>query len=399
VSNFEEMRLSLAGENLLRNSPEDFLAAYGEYFVAEIWKGGSFFSSIRITDDSSSSSNSLDVFASVSTPFGGGSAGYSSAYEEHSSMLSIEADGRVRGGSLPSNEGDSTSVIFDAGDPDSMMLLHNQWLDTLNDSNALEQRVVFKRWWDLHHVQEMVVEHHPDKLGLFIELPDVTQETFRRYTEGRTFLHRAQDSVGLALQWDCMMDNRDEPIKTAYENLLALSDYISSDLNALLQLQESDLQRFQFDDTVAEEFNKGRRHLESYEDIYFDTLRHYCQAPTPSPPTPSPDVLHRGEKLRHWESLRSENGRFILTFQGDGNLVGTDTSSGGIFWSTETHGRGGQDFSFQGDGNCVVYVGGGQPIWSTGTAGTDGYRFVMQNDRNVVLYGHSGPLWGSNTAI
>jgi hypothetical protein len=114
------------------------------------------------------------------------------------------------------------------------------------------------------------------------------------------------------------------------------------------------------------------------------------------------DTLNGGNDLSIGQGLRSNNGRFNLIMQQDGNLV---LYQGAIaVWDTKTWNL--PVFArpvvakMQNDGNFVLYTQGGNPIWATGTDNHPGARLVLQDDRNLVLYAPGQPpgaLWVSNT--
>jgi hypothetical protein len=89
----QNLKLNPSDLDVLRKDPVQFLRLNGEYYVSSVEKGASYLASININEKTSSNSLSLSVFASLSTPFGGGSAGYEQAYADHSTKLQIEARG------------------------------------------------------------------------------------------------------------------------------------------------------------------------------------------------------------------------------------------------------------------------------------------------------------------
>jgi hypothetical protein len=95
-------------------------------------------------------------------------------------------------------------------------------------------------------------------------------------------------------------------------------------------------------------------------------------------------------------SVRSDNLRFRLTYQRDGNLVLTDEQLSRLVWATNTGGPAGQ-VTMQGDGNLVIYTEAGVPVWASGTAGNTDAVLIIQNDGNVVIYDRAGvPIWDRN---
>jgi hypothetical protein len=140
-------------------------------------------------------------------------------------------------------------------------------------------------------------------------------------------------------------------------------------------------------------------------DAYRDVISASPFAPRPDPgpvdPPPGPggppsgaSTLEANGTLRANDSLVSSDGRFRLTYQGDGNLV--LYGSEGALWATYTFDAA-DLVVMQGDGNLVMYSGG-RAVWSTGTHGNDGARLALQNDGNLVVYSASGAaLWSSGT--
>jgi hypothetical protein len=97
------------------------------------------------------------------------------------------------------------------------------------------------------------------------------------------------------------------------------------------------------------------------------------------------------------QSAASPNGRFVLTYQSDGNFVLYD--NGGAVWAINCWpqcndlGPAGHAV-MQGDGNLVVYDGYGNPVWHTGTYGNPGAYLGIGDDGSLRVYGQGGNvLW------
>ena len=111
------------------------------------------------------------------------------------------------------------------------------------------------------------------------------------------------------------------------------------------------------------------------------------------------DRLNPNDDLAIIGSLTSQDGRFTLVMQGDGNLV-LYRSGGKARWATGTDGKSVSRAIMQGDGNFVMYGPGGTYIWDSATDRHPGAWLVVQNDGNVVIYDPAGnPLWATNTNI
>jgi hypothetical protein len=117
----------------------------------------------------------------------------------------------------------------------------------------------------------------------------------------------------------------------------------------------------------------------------------------PPPPPPGPDTLSADRSLFAGDSVQSSDRRFTFTYQGDGNLVLYQSGVGAI-WSSGTAGTSVGRTTMQGDGNLVIYDGAGTPVWHTSTHGNGGAYLKVQSDGNVVLYSAGGGvLWHTHT--
>lgn len=111
------------------------------------------------------------------------------------------------------------------------------------------------------------------------------------------------------------------------------------------------------------------------------------------------DELDSGQAIGLNQSLRSPNGSYRLTLQGDGNLVLYANATRHVLWMTGTQGRSTARLVMQPDGNIVLYDTHGRYIWGTRTNGTGGTHLVMQNDGNLVLFNASNrAVWTTGTA-
>ena len=83
--------------------------------------------------------------------------------------------------------------------------------------------------------------------------------------------------------------------------------------------------------------------------------------------------LAAGQYMHASDSMMSSNGKYVMFFQGDGNLVIYRSADMSVVWSSGTYGTGANLVAMQGDGNFVIYKGAGTPatipVWSAGTSG------------------------------
>src|SRR5581483_7001928 len=111
-------------------------------------------------------------------------------------------------------------------------------------------------------------------------------------------------------------------------------------------------------------------------------------------PTPS-NVLWNNQYIGVGQSVWSQDHRFQLTLQTDGNVVLYGPS--GALWSTGTYGRGTVYLVMQTDGNLVARDSNWGAVWASGTYGAgSSAHFVIQNDGNAVIYYNTG-YWATNT--
>jgi hypothetical protein len=133
------------------------------------------------------------------------------------------------------------------------------------------------------------------------------------------------------------------------------------------------------------------------------------QSPTPGPGIPAPPPTPPGrweffnmplgmpERITAGWSLRSDDGRYRMTMQSDGNLVLYEGSR--ALWHTQTSGNPGAYAVIQGDGNFVVYSATNRPLWFSRTQGNSNATIALGDDGNLVLRSASGAtLWQTGTS-
>jgi hypothetical protein len=104
----------------------------------------------------------------------------------------------------------------------------------------------------------------------------------------------------------------------------------------------------------------------------------------------------------------SEDNRYCMVFQEDGNLVVYKMMSQNSFkaiWNTHTNGKAVQSCVFQQDGNLVMYDYTGKAVWNSNTDARNRKLtfndsaaslpwqswMTLQNDGNLVVYGNYYP--------
>lgn len=103
------------------------------------------------------------------------------------------------------------------------------------------------------------------------------------------------------------------------------------------------------------------------------------------------------EPLEINQSIYSENGKYRLTMQANGNLV--LFSNGKVVWTTNTAGTSFGRFRMQDDGNIAIFSHDRNIVrWNLERSFPSPYGFVLQNDGNMGIYNTANrPIWASNT--
>jgi pimeloyl-ACP methyl ester carboxylesterase len=120
--------------------------------------------------------------------------------------------------------------------------------------------------------------------------------------------------------------------------------------------------------------------------------------PPPSGGNPTgPGTMTAGQRLYADQQIASPNGRFVLRYQSDGNLVLYDTWIGPR-WASGTAGLPAGWAEMQVDGNLVIY-GGGAALWASGTDGNPGAYLQVHDNGEVAIHdGQTGiGLWWTAT--
>ena len=117
-------------------------------------------------------------------------------------------------------------------------------------------------------------------------------------------------------------------------------------------------------------------------------------SPAGTPLWAGPGELASNASMTRGGSLSSPSGAFLLTMQGDGNLV-EYSAAGAVMWAASTNPSGAHAV-MQGDGNLVVYDGSGKPLWASNTPGSPGaYLGLLDSGQLSVDAAATGsPLWG-----
>lgn len=115
--------------------------------------------------------------------------------------------------------------------------------------------------------------------------------------------------------------------------------------------------------------------------------------------------LNQGQELRPGQSLSSQNGKYSLIYQTDGNLVLYRNADSRALWSTKTHGHSAGRLIMQNDGNLVVYNASQQALWASiknwdTPNPARGNYLTIQNDANAVIYNEKNEvMWRSGTYL
>ena len=108
----------------------------------------------------------------------------------------------------------------------------------------------------------------------------------------------------------------------------------------------------------------------------------------------------------HGQHLMSQNCKYRLRMNGDGNIVlhQQDIQSGDysiVKWKSDSQGQGTPPYRLimQYDNNLVLHDSLGNPLWATDTSGhgTSGGNALLHDDGSFVVYdGHGETIWSIN---
>jgi hypothetical protein len=113
------------------------------------------------------------------------------------------------------------------------------------------------------------------------------------------------------------------------------------------------------------------------------------------------DRLLPSEQIGVDGSLTSQSGQFLLTLQGDSNIVlyNGATTPWTVVWAANTWHRGVVRLIMQGDGNLVAYTASSAPVWATNTWNHPGAWLKLEDDGRLVVYDANGmELWATGAA-
>ena len=98
------------------------------------------------------------------------------------------------------------------------------------------------------------------------------------------------------------------------------------------------------------------------------------------------------QELKVEEFIQSEDQRFKLTLQGDGNLVVSDENNKAL-WASNTAGKPVTKCVMQGDGNLVLYDNANKPYWASGTEKFPGSKVLLDDEGYLSVYFKNRPVW------
>jgi len=105
-------------------------------------------------------------------------------------------------------------------------------------------------------------------------------------------------------------------------------------------------------------------------------------------------ALAAGDAMQRGDVLVSDDQRFSLKLQGDGNLV--LRMGPAALWATATNGSGADRLKMQNDGNLVLRAGS-KAVWASNSNGSGADRAIVQSDGNFVVYKGKKAVWATGT--
>jgi len=100
-------------------------------------------------------------------------------------------------------------------------------------------------------------------------------------------------------------------------------------------------------------------------------------------------TLRSGQNINVDKAFKSPNGKYVLYYQSDNNLV-LYTEDRPV-WSSNTAGTpNASRVSMQGDGNLVIYTRDGTPVWASNTDGNPGAYLALDNNGLLAMLNSKG---------
>ncbi len=101
--------------------------------------------------------------------------------------------------------------------------------------------------------------------------------------------------------------------------------------------------------------------------------------------------------------IKTSDGKFIyyndkIKLKEWTNITIAKQSTQNAYGSFKLYGDDGY-FTYQPDGNLVIYNNNNSALWSSGTSGKTHTHLTLQSDGNLVLYNGSSSIWNSNTSV
>lgn len=96
--------------------------------------------------------------------------------------------------------------------------------------------------------------------------------------------------------------------------------------------------------------------------------------------------------------LASENEKYILMMNENGNLVLSFNNQNRVLWQSNTTGRGDR-LVMEESGNLAIYDYGKYAVWHSDTEGRGEYA-QLENDANLVVYDSNGlVIWSTKMKL
>jgi hypothetical protein len=110
------------------------------------------------------------------------------------------------------------------------------------------------------------------------------------------------------------------------------------------------------------------------------------------------NTMRGGQRLEAGQTVTSPNGLYRFTYQSDGNLV--LYGPGGAMWDSRTSGAPVGFCIMEADGNLVIHGPENSQLWATGTDGNPGSHLLVQDDGSAVICRpDSSAAWDTDTFL
>jgi len=279
--NVGKIELTSVAAQILALDWRAFINGYGTHYVSKVIYSTQFIGSAQITSTEESTKSSLDVSASMSYSgffSASGTAEFSEATEGSNGELKTEVNAFYYGKSVKMTSDKTSDEV------DNLMLEFNAWEDNVianPKENSVPTRMVFRSWYDLEAVQQVIVDNYSSNITELVEIQtafqtdEIAPQTMSTITEDYIWAKAQWNTLEMYQGYDCVKTmGLDDKVKDYIDTL-------NTHIDAIEVLTGDDLQIRQAEILAGDYTWFIGRSLEFSDEI--DEILEACPMPTAQP--------------------------------------------------------------------------------------------------------------------